>query len=295
MANSDYSIRGSAGVFASVVNVASPIGPLDTNIAVTNWKRVGGDVRRVGEGLMIGKEICMLTGFSDTQLTIARGCADTIPQGHAAGTPIWFYEDAVGLESTPNERAAGTTIGVKVLPMTVGGGQLALTNSPPNGLTFNQRFARPYPPGNVKMNGAPWFQNAFLSATSTTLGITWAHRDRKLQANLLIFHGEGNIGPEPGTTYTIKVYKSNGSASLNDWPLVRTVAGITGTTFNYTYSMALDDFGPNFFDSGYMRLTSVRDGLDSWQDYIIQFAVSTGDAEDAGWGFDWGNNWGGNP
>lgn len=275
------------GSFTSVVSLVTTMSRDTTLIYVNNWKTVGGDKRRIGEGVMIGNEICMLTGFSETQLTIARGCADTIPQPHASGTPIWFYEDAIGLETAPNERAAGTSVGVKILTTSVGGGQLALTNSPPNALTFNQRFERPYPPGQMKINGVPWYESTgWLSSDVGPIVLSWAHRDRKLQGNILVWHGENSIGPEPGTTYTARVYDLT--------TLVNTYSGITGTTFTYTYAMALADFGPDFFNIVTIKLCSVRDGLESWQEYSVDFAVSTGDAV-AGWGYNWGNNWGGNP
>jgi hypothetical protein len=296
MANSDYSTKGLMGSFTTVVSLAGNIGRHEFNLPVANWKRVGGDVRRVGEGVMIGtKEICMLTGWTENTITVARGCADTIPQPHQQGTPIWFYEDAVGIETAPNERAASTTVGVKILPTTVGGGQLALTNSPPNALTFNQRYARPYPPGKVLVNGARWENGAFLDSINNQVVVTWAHRDRKLQANLLVWHEENSIGPEPGTTYIVRIFKSNGSPQFPTWPVVRTVTGIVGSTFTYPYVWAQQDFGPGYFGVANMSLASVRDGLESWQHYDINFTVVTdgSSGDTSGWGYNYGNNWGG--
>lgn len=293
MANSDYSIKGSMGAFTTVTELAAGVGHLQLLLPVRNWKRVAGDVRRFGEGVMIGKEICMITATDDISITVLRGCADTIPQPHAEGTLVWFYEDAIGTELAPSERAAGTDIGVKILPTSVGGGQLALTSSPPNGLTFNYRFARPYPPGMFKVNGMEWFQSGALIAESiTTAVLTWAHRDRVQQANTLgIWHSAGDVGPEPGTTYTVRIYRGTGGTE-NDKVLLNTYAGITGTTWTYTYAMALADFGANGSFVGYFELMSVRDGLESWQKYLSPFSVFTS-ATASGWGNNFGNNFGG--
>ena len=286
MADSDYTLRGQGG-FASVATLGIGVGPLDTILPISNIKTATGDTRAVGEGVMLGtKEIGRLVSVASDHVVIARGCADTIPQSHAAGTPIWFFDDAIGAEDNPNDHAAGTTVGVKVLPTTVGGGQLALSASPPNALTFNYRFARPYPPGNFKINAKPWFAYLHINDSTPDAVLTWAHRDRVLQADQLVEHEAADVGPEAGTTYVVRVY--NGSNVLK-----REVTGITGTTWTYTKAMAQTDLGVAPSTPGYLTLHSVRDGLDSLQRYRADFFLTA--VAGVGYGFNFGNNWGGNP
>lgn len=286
MADTDYTIRGNGG-FASVATMSVGVGPLDTIIPISGIQTANGDSRRVGEGVMFGtKEIGRLVAVASDHLVIARGCADTIPQSHGAGTALWFYEDAIGAEDSPNDRAAGTTVGVKLLPTTVGGGQLAISASPPNALTFDYRFARPYPPGNFKINGNPWFAYLHINAMVSEAVLTWAHRDRLLQADQLVEHEAIDVGPEPGTTYVVRVYNASNV-------LKREAAGITGTTWTYTKAMAQADLGDEPSTPGYITLHSVRDGLTSRQRYRADFTLTA--IAGVGYGFNFSNNWGGNP
>lgn len=286
MADADYKTLGQGG-FASVATMAIGVGPLDTVFPISSLKTAAGDTRTIGEGVMIGtKEIGRLLSVSADQVTIARGCADTIPQSHPAGTPLWFYEDAIGVEDPANERASGTTVGVKLLPFTVGGGQLPLSSSPPNVLTIDYRFIRPYPPGNFKINGNSWFAYLHINGVTSEAVLTWAHRDRVLQADQLVEHGASSVGPEPGTTYVIRVYNASNA-------LRREVTGLTGTTWTYTKAMAQADLGDAPSTPGYITLHSVRDGMASRQSYRADFFLTA--ITGVGFGFNFGNNWGGNP
>src|SRR5690606_29261097 len=106
------------------------------------------------------------------------------------------------------------------LPET-GSRQLPLDSATALPLTFDARQARPYPPAGLLVNGE---ENPVLLPGEITL--TWAHRDRLLQADQLIDQSAASVGPEAGTTYTVRWY-------LND-TLVHTDSGITGTASSYT-------------------------------------------------------------
>lgn len=213
------------------------------------------------------QEIVVVTAQSGNDLTLGRGCCDTVPAAHSAGDAIWFFDDSLG--SDKFEYAGTETIGVKVVPR-VTAGSLPIEHAPAAELEFNLRFARPYPPGMVKVNGSPWFTTPLvLDSVTPTLGLTWAHRDRVTQQDQLIDHLEASIGPETGTTYEIRVYRSTGA-------LVRTVTGLTGTSWDYTLAEAAADFsaaGDEY--PGYITLNSARDGLLSFQEYRIDFTLDS--------------------
>lgn len=213
------------------------------------------------------QEIVQVTARTGNNLTLARGCCDTVPAAHSTGDAIWFFDDSIGSDKL--EYAGTETIGVKVLPRTTTT-VLPIEHAPPIEVEFNLRFARPYPPGLVEVNGDPWFTTPItLSSAAPTLAITWAHRDRITQQDQLVDHLEASIGPEAGTTYEIRVYRA-------DSTLLRTVTGLTGTSWNYPVAEAVADFSAaGSAYPGYITLRSMRDGLASFQDYRIDFTLDS--------------------
>src|SRR5690606_36924603 len=117
-------------------------------------------------------------------------------------------------------------------------------------VTMNQRQFRPYPPGRLRVNGS-----AYPTSITGELVISWAHRDRVTQADQLIDDEQTSIGPEDGTTYTVRIYDGNS--------LVRTETGITGTSYTYESATEISDGGP--FNPIRFTLHAVRDGVESLQ------------------------------
>jgi hypothetical protein len=136
---------------------------------------------------------------------------------------IWFADGFQ--EIAPTEYAVGETVNARLLTVT-GKGTLALASAPTALLTMNRRQNRPYPPGNVTINNV-----AYPAVVKGGLLISWAHRDRLSQTVSLVPQSTGNIGPEPGVTYTLRLYGKTGS-------LRRTYSGLTGT--GQTYTLAED-------------------------------------------------------
>jgi hypothetical protein len=264
MAASDYEIRAQ-GTLATSAVLAADVAPLDSSFQIDALSVAGGGNVSVGMPALIGDEIVKITGVSLPTINVARGCADTIPAAHTTGDRIWLL--TANLPRDTREYTATDTIGVKGLPFTLSGGDVPLENAPPMSLTFNWRFVRPYPPADVKVDGDPWFDREFeLAFGVDEFTITWAHRDRVLQADQLVGHTEPSVGPEVGTTYEILVYDDADT-------LVRTIGSISGTSYLYTRVMAEADL-PNGF--GYLELRSVRDGYESLQFYRINIKLALG-------------------
>lgn len=268
MANSDYTTRPNVSGFCPHAVLASSIGQLQTSITMSGYTSPIENGIRIGMAAMIGSEIVSIDARADNVLTIGRGCCDTIPQAHPVGTSIWFFDDSIGNDNT--EFVAGETIGVKVLPRTATGGAVPVSASPPQAVTFNRRFARPYPPGNVRVDGQPWFEPFAMSPSgATSLTLTWAHRDRITQADQLIPHGAGNVGPETGVTYTLVVRRASDNANL------RTVTGITGTSWTYNSTMLAADIGTGITTNITIALYSQRGSLLSLMPYSIAVAAES--------------------
>jgi hypothetical protein len=209
--------------------------------------------------LIDDETVAVLAVDNDTkQITIARGVVDTIPATHSAGARVWFFEDAVGSD----DRTYATTeiIDVKLLTRTPSD-LLTLDEATASSITMASRQVRPYPPGDLKVNGTPF--GDFVTDEEVATGdvvLTWEDRDRVLQADQLVPHEDGSVGPEAGTTYTVRVY--DGAT------LLRTASGITGKTWTYDGTMISSDGEPTE-PKWTFRVKSVRDGFDSWQEYVF--------------------------
>lgn len=184
------------------------------------------------------------------EIEIARGCADTVAWPHAAESRVWFLTLAGTVAGDGQEYTDGEEIVVKLLHNT-GSRQMPPPETPGHALTFAGRFGRPYPPARVRINGQPE-QSVVIGAVD----IQWAHRDRVLQADQLYDQDAGSIGPEPGTTYTMRAF-------LND-VLDDEQTGITGTSATWS---------PSTGGLARVELFSVRDGLESWQAQVREFSI----------------------
>lgn len=253
MANSDYTINGS-GNFATTAKLSAPIGLHDT-VAYYSGLRNPAGIPVAGDAVMVGEEIMRVASFSSGFLTLDRGCMDTIPQTHERGETLWFMKNGVGTNGVTYLN--GEDIGVKALPRTASRPNLSLAQAPALGLTFNQRFARPYPPGRFRLNDVP-FSNSYRWNTSIDLVVTWAHRNRLTQADQLVGHEATSVAPEDDTTYTVAIMIGEIAA--------RSVSGITGDSFTYTKAMWIDDETPASFT---LVLKCERDGIEGWQFYSV--------------------------
>lgn len=242
------------GPWTPTGTVAAATGTYDTAIVVTDISRPGS----LSKGMvgLIGDEVIRLDDFdlATGAFTIARGCGDTIPAAHAAGSLLWFYGPAYsGTDGV--EYVSSETVDVKVLTRT-STDTLAADVAPTDTITVDQRVYRPYPPGDVRVNGAP-FATPSLRATGDIV-VTWTHRDRITEQDQLVEHGAASIGPEAGTTYRVRVF--------DNATLLRTEAGISGTSWTYDAAMSAADG-----NAGVLRfeLETVRDGLASYQLYTF--------------------------
>lgn len=266
MSNLEYT-QGGKGSFAGLIYLKFDLDRETTTINYTDFNFPYPDYVKPGMAVMLNDEILRIETVSFLVIEVKRGCADTVPALHLAQSRMWVF-DATTTGNDRKERASGETIGVKVSPYTIGGGGVPSASVAPVAVTFNWRFFRPYPPGHVMVNGQRWHEPANIDDATPALTITWAHRDRVVQADQLIGHDDASVGPEAGTTYTLRVY----SAELGT--LVRTEVGLAGTSFAYQRAQALFDQGyPALPASSNIRFTSERDGFDAWQEYACPFTV----------------------
>lgn len=213
------------------------------------------DLVAVGDEAIIGSERFRVDAINATAATatLARGCVDTVPQQHDVGSRVWFSSTYYGVD--PAEYIDGETVDAKLLTRT-SQGALALGLATTISVTLDARQFRPYPPARVRVNGVVLAAPELMGA----IALSWAHRDRLLQADQLVDNSAASIGPEPGTTYEVVVRNRTTSA------IVRTVTGIAGTSWTYADAEAVADGTLSALD---FELRSRRDAFVSWQSHRI--------------------------
>lgn len=247
-AGESYADRGTGDWCPSavIVEAAAIESPLPTAFTLSGGSDLG--LVEVGNAALWDDEIVRVDAIDVVAgtITLARGCVDTVPAAHAAGARIWFYNDDAG--SDAREYIDAEHVNAKLLTRT-GSGELPLDDAFVLSLVMDSRQGRPYPTGQFTINGAQY--PAYLFGE---LSIGGAWRDRVLQADQLIDTSAATVGPEAGTTATLRVY-------LDDVLDVETT-GITSFPATYT---------PSGDGTVRVELETVRDGLVSWQRHVHSF------------------------
>lgn len=257
----EYETRTAAG-YTSRTSLVYDIEPLDTTIwfdldTLSDFLIEFTD----GAVVMIGDEQIGVTTLDEEtgEATVKRGVADTLPRAHDIGATVWLVDDEIGTDF--REYIDGEVVNAKVLPRT-SSFLLPLEDAAELTVTMDQRQFRPYPPGNLKVDGDSVYT---LSGSYIEPVLTWAHRDRLVQADAVVGHTEGSVGPETGVTYQIEVFDEEGGTLLNTYD-------VAGTTWTYTAAMQYDDTAG---DSVWMEMVSVRDYIESY--FAYGFEVLLGD------------------
>ena len=253
-----YSDRGN-GAFMPTAVLATAVGRTETAFDISGG--VDLDFVEADTWAHIDGELVKVISVTDSLLTVQRGVLDTVPAPHAAGVAIHFADDFKAVD--PTEWSSGQVVDAKLLTRT-GLGTLLEASAPVNSVTMAQRFIRPYHPGKVLINTV-----SYPTTAAGDLTIDWAHRDRTLQTAYLVEQSEASIGPEAGTTYTVRIYNAQTAGSL-----IRTYSGIAGTSQAYTEAQAAIDNGGTKPANLRVEIESLRDGYTSWQRQVVPFAWS---------------------
>jgi len=248
-ASGDF-VQQSGSIFCASGTLAGDIDELAGSITLAT----ANDLMLVEKGTaaLIGEEVVRVDNIDQLTniITIKRGCADTVPTKHSTSDIIWFYDGFTA--DNPTEYMTGVNVDVKLQPETVSD-QLALTSITAERLKFNNRAARPYPPGQFKLNG----QYYPAEIDTKDIKVTWAHRNRITQAEHLLDTTAATITPEANTLYKVELYQGNTLLSSE------TVDGLEHTfTTSATGSLRI-------------VLKAIRDGLESWQAHEHTFFISS--------------------
>lgn len=244
------------GAFMPTAVLAGTIGRTETALPISGG--VDLDFVEADSWAHIDGELVKVVSVTSSMLTVKRGVLDTVPAPHTSGVAIHFAGDFNAID--PTEWSSGQTINAKLLTRT-GLGTLLEAAAPVDSVVMAQRFIKPYAPGKVLVNAV-----SYPTSVSGDLTITWTHRDRTLQTAYIVEQSEASIGPEVGTTYTIRIYNAQTGGSL-----IRTYSGLTGTSQAYTEAQAAIDNGSIKPANVRIEIESVRDGYTSWQKHTVPF------------------------
>lgn len=240
----------------ATITEAVPIGDSPVTLKLSAPRGLSGV--QTGEYAYLGNEIVRVDAVNLTNLTatVARGCLDTAPRAHPIGTQVFFN----GEENTTDDleaKPSGSAWDVRLLTRS-GMGQLPISSAATDRLTLRGRQGLPYTPGRLRLNGLAYPDRV---ETPTGLVVSWAHRDRVLQTATIVDSSAANIGPEPGTTYEVEVWRTDTNSRIYH------KTGVEGVTDS-----------PNVTYSGDVRVEvyAVRDGLRSWQSLQHSFNLFIG-------------------
>lgn len=248
--------------FCPAAELSAPVGQLDTTLPITNADAL--EEIRIGSHLQLDEEIVRVDSIGPDSITVGRGVLDTTPAKHLAGTPLLAWDDYA--EGDQVEYLDGETLSVRLLPVS-GAGEVELSAAATDTLTMLSRAARPYPPGDFKVNGG-YYPEALSVSGATSIDLAWTHRDRKQQTGgvLLDFHA-GSVGPEAGVTYLVE-----GQANFTSAPSAVWYSMNVGAVDSHSIDIVANPI-PGSAVSVTVRVWAVRDGLQSWQAPEATFAV----------------------
>lgn len=243
------------------------IDPMDDKLNVVRVQFFDLNGLKLNSYAFMDDEILGVIGINGGIVTFQRGILDTVPAPHITGTTVWFAGGGRAIEEVIF--LSGQTINVKLQARSpTGSTPLADITAQP--ITFQGRAERPYPPGNIRVDGV------YRNSGAVTVAFTqWSHRNRLTQTGGYVSQTTGDITPEAGTTYTVNIYQRD---SITDpWVLAESAAGIIGNSYTPTLAVKL-----------FLRIEiiTMRDGLSSYQSQVVEVSRS------GGFGINFGNTFG---
>lgn len=249
-------VERDSGSFSPFVTLTNAITQTQTGVTYSGYFDI--DLVTIGSIGVIDNEWVAVDNIDKTTkvLTLKRGIFDSVPATHAAGAIMYLYGDNYLLDED-TERFASESVTYKFQP-SAGGETYSLASATARSYTVNGRQQRPYPPGNVRLNGT-----YFPSTIIDDVAVSWVHRNRTTQTVAPISWTSGSVTTEAGVTYTLTFYR--GATST----VVYTSSGLTGTSLTATDTELGEE------DDLRLELKSIRSGIENFQTFSHRFYRNT--------------------
>lgn len=191
--------------FCPSASLKNDIGYLDSSFELKNVAEF--ELLEVNHRIQVNTEIMAFVSFdaATNVITVKRGCFDTVPQKHNAGSKVFGWDNYSGIDDL--EYLSGEVVSLKALTLT-GSDVLDLNEATTHSLTCSARAIRPYPPGDFKIKGE-YFPDSIYGVCE----ITWVGRNRLQQTGgIAIGFTDSHINPEENTSYIIRVKNPSSGA-----------------------------------------------------------------------------------
>jgi len=257
--NYDEWVRAGSIQYSLTVDSDQVISKTSSSFTVKNWKKISNVP--VGTLIQCGKE--WLTGLSEWMvfqgidpntgvISVKRGALDTHPQIWDLGLKLYFCGTDISYDQT--EYVSGEKVLVSALTTTPSG---VLEQKGSNAIEMKARAIRPYPPANLKMNGAYFPETQIVTSN---IVLNWAHRNRLQQTGgEIIGWYDGDVTVESGVTYAYELISEN--------VVLDSQSNISANTVTILSSV----LKPNKPHT--LKLWSERDGYKSYQKFEHSFFV----------------------
>ncbi len=191
--------------FCPSASLKNDIGYMDSSFELENVAEF--ELLEANHRIQINDEIMTFVSFNAVTnvINVKRGCFDTVPQKHEAGSKVFGWDNYSGIDDL--EYLSGENVSLKALTLT-GSDVLELSEATPHSLTLSNRVIRPYPPANVKIGGAYYP----VDAGATSIILTWVDRNRLQQTGgSILGYFDAGVTIESGVTYKLIVYAIDAS------------------------------------------------------------------------------------
>ena len=165
----------------------------------------------IGSFLYLENELIYVTAFDFIAgtLTVLRGTLDTVPDPHLSGSR--FIQVRSVHSSDETEYLVGETIKAKLLTETPNK-KLLLADAPEDQITLIGRMHRPYPPGDLRLDGVSWLAETSDSGEVT---LSWSSRNRLQQTTSTVLdYYAASVTSEGSVTYNLNLYLDSNDVLL---------------------------------------------------------------------------------
>ena len=267
--------------FAPWAYTADALTEVTTSVDASSSKDLS--IATAGTLAYINDEIVQVSAIDEDSsgiytLTLVRGCLDTVPVKHGAGSAIILWEEFA--ESSETQYVRGEEVSAKFLTTTEQD-QLTLAEAPEDSMQLDSRAIRQFAPGNLRIDGLYYPQSYTWTGTHT---LTWNRRSNVVLAFGGVFgHAEtGDVSSASDSqTYVVEVWVLMDTTSASyDYEKIfeKNVGDVV------TYDLDVSSVDGDSVDSNYMdvpegaravevRVTAVQDGYRSWQSATVSLQV----------------------
>lgn len=245
--------------FCPSASLKTNIGYMDSSFELESVAEF--ELLQVNHRIQVNDEIMAFVSFDAVTnvINVKRGCFDTVPQKHEAGSKVFGWDNYSGIDDL--EYLSGEVLSLKALTLT-GSDVLELSEATTHSLTLSSRAIRPYPPANVQINS-----EYFPSEIETDLILTWVDRNRLQETGgtPLSFFDDGIMIEANTQTHLIL-----SQIDENQVVLATSNANVTGAT-SYTLSISSMQADTRFVK---IKLKTVRDNYECLQpfEYIVELS-----------------------